>query len=310
MKRTLHGIITLLCFLFTAPSPLTHAEESAITAWPVSSTLKVFPDTGPPEPAGEQFIIHAVRNEYAPFQVAVRADSALKNVSVAISNFKGDSGEIPASAAPLFLVENVTIERPTIGTDHMTWPDPLPPFKPFDVEAGTTRTVWFDLFVPAGAQPGEFKAIVTLSADSGEKAIIPVTLEVAGVTLPDARTLSTAFGISYGQILKAHGMEGNDPDAQALKESYYWYLIDHRLTPYFLPVDFWSDEADRFMNDPRVTFLRAPFTRERPDMERIAARLREKRMAEQGRLLHDRRTRAQRVPENQRNRQIPALDRS
>ena len=50
----------------------------------------------------------------------------------------------------------------------------------------------------------------------------------------------------------------DSPEYRKVVEDYYWFLVEHRLSPYHIPVDIYSSEAHRFLDDPRVTFFVAP----------------------------------------------------
>lgn len=251
------------------------AGGTAFDAWLANATLKIFPDDKPPAAQTAQFEIAAARNEYAPFQVAVNAAKNLSGISMTISDFTGVSGSIPASRAALLLVENVTIEKPSISATRKIWPDPLPPYHPFDVAEGETRAVWVDLFVPAETQPGIYNSIVTVDAKEKGLFKLRVSLDVKDIVIPTAPHIRTAFGISYGEINTAHNVDGNSPEAKTLTDAYYWFLVEHRLSPYHIPVDFFSEDAHRYLDDPRVTYLRPPFSWDKVEMQRIADRMKE-----------------------------------
>lgn len=250
------------------------AEPPAFEARLLSSTLKIFPDEAPPGEPGAPLKLVAVRNEYAPFQVAITANENVTGIFVSISDFKSEESKISANNAILYLVENVTTEIPSIASPRRVWPDPLPPFRALDVAAGETRAAWVDLFIPADTQPGRYEGFVHIST-SGEPNRLSVVLDVRDIAIPTTPTLNTAFGLGYSQVAAAHKVEANGPEHRALKDAYYWFLVEHRLSPYHIPVDLFSEEAHRYLDDPRVTFLRQPFSWEEDEMRKIANRLKE-----------------------------------
>ena len=266
-------VSTFVCLLSAVSASRVFSKDVSFTPWISTATLKIFPDDMPPAGARAAFRLLAAKNEYEPFQVAVNAARDIKGLKVTISDLLGDNGTIPASKSALYLVENVTIERPSIAATRKVWPDPLPPYHDFDIKAGETRSVWVDLFVPADAKPGIYNGVSAVVSTGGESAALPISLEVRDITIPVKPSLKTAFGISYGGILEAHKIKPDDPAAQPLKEAYYWFLVEHRLSPYHIPVDFFSENAHRFLDDQRVTFLRAPMSRDKNEMRRIADRL-------------------------------------
>ncbi len=240
----------------------------------VSATLKVFTDEKLPGRQAAIYEMKSARNEFAPFQVALNAARDVRNASVAVGDLVSvNGGKIRASASALYLAETVTIETASNGEERKVWPDPLPPYHIFDVPAGQTRSVWVDLFIPRDAKPGVYSGPVTVSADGVPKIELKISVDVREPVIPDKPSLSTAFGISYGSIRAAHKVEKDGPEAAKLGDAYYWMLVNHRLSPYGCPVDFFSPEANRYYDDPRVTSFRAPYTENDEEMRKIADRI-------------------------------------
>lgn len=266
-------LMAAVAFLFLYAVAPVRAAAAGIDAWLVSASLKVFPDDSAPSEK-VKFAMIAVRSEYSPFQVAVRSESAVKNVSVKIGDFKGSAGTIPASDINLLLVKSVTIEKPSTNATRKVWPDPLPPYHDFDLEAGVTQPVWFDLFVRESVKPGVYNGVVTVEAPGSKKIELPVELTVRDLVVPVVPHVKTAFGLGFGGPMNAHKIKDGTPEARKLKDAYYWFLVEHRLSPYHIPVDFFSEEAANYLDDPRVTFLRAPLSWDKNKMRQIAERLR------------------------------------
>jgi len=276
MKRKKHLIIAEIvftCFVIIWGITVSAAETSGWTAWLSSATLKIFPDDTAPASQETPFRMIAALNEYSPFQVAVNATENVKGVRITVSDLEGEGGTIPASGATLLIVETVTIERPSIAAKQKIWPDPLPPYHDFDVESGKTRSVWVDLFVPQTAKPGIYRGSVTITTEKNGSVLIPLILDVRDVSIPVKPTIRTAFGIGYGSIRGAHKTVKDSPEEKALFDAYYWFLVKHRLSPYYIPVDFFSEEAHKYLDDERVNFLRAPFSWDKEEMKKIAERL-------------------------------------
>jgi hypothetical protein len=237
----------------------------------LSSTLKVFTDSVPTGKPGTPLKIVAVRNEYAPFQVAVSVLSGRSDFSVALSPLTGGTDVIEVPATSMLLVENVIVKKASIpakeaGEKSVTvllparWPDPLPPLKIFSADEGETRAVWIDLFVPSHVAPGVHKGIVAVSSADGGRIELSIEVDVRDITLPTTPTVRTAFGNGSLQacVEKVHHVTRGSPEYQKILEDYYWSLVEHRLSPYHIPVDIYSDEAHRFLDDPRVTFFVIP----------------------------------------------------
>lgn len=266
------AVFYLLVLLLLAGAA-SQSRAAGLEAWPVSATLKVFPDDTMPAGATDELSMVALRNEYSPFQIALRSDTDVKGVHVSVSDFASGTDIIPSSAAELLLVEAVTIERPSIGATRKVWPDPLPPYHDFDLAAGTAKAVWVDLFIPDSTKPATYNGTVTISTPQGVVKTIKITVNVAAVELPYIPRIRTAFGISYGTINEAHKVKNDSPEALALDDAYYWFLVKHRLSPYYIPVDFFSEDAHKYLDDPRVNYLRPPYSYDDAQMRKIAERL-------------------------------------
>lgn len=254
------------------------AKPAPFDAWLVSSTLKVFPDDAASPDAADVFLLDAVRNEYAPFQVAMKSDKDVAGMSVKVSDFIGKNGEgtISLPQANMLAVVYVTIEKPSIGEKRKVWPDALPPYKDgFNLAVGKCSEVWVDLFVPADAKPGLYEATVSVSDKAGNVAVRKVELNVRDITIDTIPHIRSAFGISFGSAVEAQKIKKGTPEAQALMDRYFWFLIEHRLSPQTIPVDFFSEDAHKFMDDPRVNTLRAPFTYDKAEMQRVVDRLKQ-----------------------------------
>ena len=267
-KRFFYCMLPALFFVMG----ISCAGLAGVQAWLTTDTAKVFPDTPAPRKLDELYMIDAVRNEYAPFQLALRSDTAVNEVSVSLSDMKGPGAGI---ATELLLVETVTTERPSMENEtRHVWPDPLPPYHDFDLEAGKTRSVWFDMFIPQDAAAGEYSGTITVSA-AGEKIQRKIVLNVHDIAISTIPHLNTAFGWGKGDVANAHHVAADSPEHKELMDKYYWFLVAHRLSPYFIPVDLFSEEAHKYLDDPRINFLRAPFSWDETEMRRIYERLRD-----------------------------------
>ncbi|MBP1740819.1 MAG: hypothetical protein H6Q48_3112, partial [Deltaproteobacteria bacterium] len=262
-------VLISLLFLSFFSGKLWGASDTVLEARLISSTLKIFPDFAVNAEPMQPFLITAVRNEYAPFQVAIRAKKPLKGVAVAMENPAKETVTMSHSVNRTLLVETVPVERPSIPlkrgagvTFPQSWPDPLPPFETIQLDAaGRTRAVWFDLFIPADTRPGIYKGNIVVSATGIAPVKLPFQVEVHDITIPTAPSLRTAFGnASLRTCLEKRqaAPPGESAPFNKLVEEYYWFLVEHRLSPYYIPADIFSSEAHKFLDDPRVTSFVVP----------------------------------------------------
>jgi hypothetical protein len=212
--------------------------------WQVNPLVKVFPDTpaGAPVKAVE---VECARNEYEPFQLALRSRGVLRSVTVTVSDLRGPAGAV----LPPVKVERVgfvPVDHPTayyttdvpdwcrkvptgaVATDGWAgeWPDPLMPARPFDVETpNRTQPIWFTVHVPAGAAAGTYRGEITIRASVGQIAALPLTVNVLPFALPDRTRLKAIFDFRRGP----GGWHGPDADSPAERRKWLRLMAEHRL---------------------------------------------------------------------------------
>jgi len=225
-RRTL--IAATLAALVAAP-----AAASAADVWVASASEKIRPSEKA-RPSTEAHIA-AARNEFESFQVIVSGPAS--RVSASVGKLTGP-GEI--SDVKLYRAELIDVRTPS-ALDGATgrWPDALVPDVddvvgekrnafPFDVNAGESRAIWVEVFVPPGTRPGAYRGEVKVTSAEGE-AKIPVQLQVWDFELPSTSSLRTHFGLSYGVIGRGHGVATGDAEA-ALRARYGQMGLDHRIS--------------------------------------------------------------------------------
>ena len=200
--------------------------------------------------------ISSARNEYEPFQLVLRPEVTLSNVTVSISDFVAVSNPavvIPGTNVTLCRVEYVKVTQLIAGeTFSVTGehPDPLVPVTaPFIAPAETNTPLWFTVGVPKDAAAGQYQASVTISSSAGTFAV-PVQLRVFGFALTDV----THTGTAYGAVLQYawHGLQGATPaEERAVWELYMANMARHRISPYFPQ---WYSQIAWGYNDANQSF--------------------------------------------------------
>jgi Glycoside hydrolase 123, catalytic domain len=228
------------------------------TVWTAPSVQKVFRDDKPP-PKVERYVnLTTAGNEWEAIQIVVTAgDEALEDVTVTTTvHAQTYSSDLtPPDVHPnLYLVRYVPC--PSAGRDY---PDPLPPLtKPFRVEAGTSQPVWLEVYTPRSVQLG-FRLQCAVKPANAPPKEVWLSCRARRFALPAAVEPLTTFGLSDGFVLEQHGVAAGTPEAKALIARYYEFLLDHYVSPYYLPVDLKSPEAARYLNDPRLTSFIIPW---------------------------------------------------
>jgi hypothetical protein len=208
--------------------------------------------------------LEAGRNEHEPFQVAIfAADGDLRDVTLDVSPFRGARGGTldPAAISP-YLVHYIPMPGQEAG-----YPDALLPFRRFDLPAGETQAVWFDVRIDEQVEPDVYEGAVTVCPAGHKAQAVRIRLTVHRFALPDAAPARTAFGLEAGQLSRWYHIEAGTPRFEALYDRYYWFLVDHLVSPQELPVPLDPARMGRYLNDPRVSGVRIPYTADADALE-------------------------------------------
>ena len=228
----------LLRLLHPAPQP-------GLMWWTTHSLEKIHPSDAEPANPARVAKIHAARNEFEPFQLALRAQGQdLNAVDVEVSDLRSNKGIIPADQyITVYLEQFLDLAKPsslTGGTGE--WPDPLVPRMdryanekrnafPFKLTTGRTQPIWIDVFVPPSAAAGTYLGEVRVSTAGQTKLTVPIELEVWNFELPSTSSLATAFGFSGNAAVRAHyGRYRDDKDVTDMTYLYSKAALLHRIS--------------------------------------------------------------------------------
>ena len=236
-----------------------------INAWFAPGSVKILRDAKP-DPAAKQWDLAAARNETEACQLVLMADGPVSGATMTVSTFhrRAGRGVLKADLYKVAYVPNI------VGTTP--YPDPLPPLTPLDLEPNRAQPVWISVHVPKDAKPGIYWAWATVGAGRARQRY-PLAIRVWDFALPDTPSSATAFGIDTGSIARQHGVDPNSPDLKRLHALYYEMLLDHRVSPYSIPVDPMSDEAAKYLRDPRMTAYMLPYPGDDEELKRLVAHL-------------------------------------
>lgn len=248
----LNSAFILILFVFMG---VYSNAENEYMLWVEPSAKKILQNAQPSSKPSTSADIYAARNEWESFQICLRTNKPVKNVQVEVSDLKQIKGKgiIPARNIWTGIVSYVPIMNPPIP-----YPDPLPPFRAFDLEPGKTQPIWVTIKVPELTPAGDYKGnIKVTSANSAHN--IPIKLHVWDFTLPKTPRCVTAFGITMESVARTHGVAGNAEKTLELHKKYYEMLLDHKISPYHIPVDLMSPEAKAYLEDLRMTSYIIPY---------------------------------------------------
>ncbi|MBI5566010.1 MAG: DUF4091 domain-containing protein, partial [Chloroflexi bacterium] len=198
-------------------------STAAYAIWTAPPSARVFKDAPVPTATGSEVKVYAAKNEFEPFQVAVKP-AANGNVVVSIDSF--GSG----ITAELYQVKYVNITQVSDSLGRIgPYPDPLWPIANgamVAVTANENTAFWFSLFIPPGTPSGDYITNVHIGAIS-----VPVRLHVFNFSIPDQLHIASQMNFSYQTILSKYSVTGTGSNYWLYVDKIKQYFIDHRLTP-------------------------------------------------------------------------------
>jgi hypothetical protein len=193
------------------------------TVWTAPTMDKILREATPPDELDVAVRLYAARREFEPFQIAVRPTGDA-TVTVDLSPFTGPA-EI--DRITLHRVDYVAIAAPSDAAAIPSGqiPDPLFPVplgSSLSVPAGQNQPLWFTVYVPPDAPPGDYNATLTLTIDDVAQAV-PIELHVFDFELP----AEISFDGNWNASFEALGGGASLERVQALKDFFH----EHRLVP-------------------------------------------------------------------------------
>ncbi len=234
-----------LLLLIFASAPLLAPERPLLTWWIEGSLTKIRPFDRAPSPAAKDVYLKAARNEFEPFQIALRSETAdVEGIDLEISDFQGIGGtRIPGGNVTVYAEEYVDLAEPSSAEGGAgLWPDPLVPridryahehrnAFPMKIRQDATQPLWFEVYVPETAAPGEYTGSATISRRGAVEFIVPVHLAVWAFALPSTSSFKTTFGFNGVTALKQHrGSYTSDADLYSITNLYAKAALLHRLS--------------------------------------------------------------------------------
>ncbi len=211
-----------------APQPVGRAAPAAMTVWTEHIAHKVQPTTA--VGSGTGIVLEGALRSYEAAQIVVHANGgALNGVNMTAGALSDGAGHtIAASNITFFrqsfidftgVVENEPGSEPApedSPTGDPNLPDPLIPFidpytttthwvgAPFNVAADRNQPVWVDLYIPESTVAGVYTGVITVTATGEPSVVVPVTLTVWNLVLPDMRAVTTYFSSHFEEVIYYH----------------------------------------------------------------------------------------------------------
>jgi hypothetical protein len=238
------------------------ATEPSMSVYVLDEFARVRPSDVPGSKRAA--LLRAARNEYAPFQIVVRAGtSGLKRVNAAAGPLAPKRGRaIPADRITLYREHYIEVKKLSPKSKGSTgwYPDALIPFldpstrkppldarftaAPFDIAPDSNQPLWVDVFTPRNATPGEYTGIITITATGVRPHRVPINLTVWDFTLPETPSMRTHFGdADVNPLFRAPQSTAwaglNEARQRALQTAYAELIAAHRICspipPFLMP---------------------------------------------------------------------------
>ena len=188
--------------------------------------------------------MYMAKNEIEACQFFLATTADRSDLSVEVTPFKNESGAE--------LETEVFEEYYTKMDNDIYRPDALPPVEDsFTIKANQSKGFLIKAKTTAETAEGEYKAQVIVKEAGNVIKQAEVSANVWDFTLSDETACATAFGLGRYDIYTDHMQY--ESDDSVLYKAYYDYLLENRISSYYLPYDLTDPRADEYMSDPRVT---------------------------------------------------------
>ncbi|MCH8189797.1 MAG: hypothetical protein IIC80_00415 [Chloroflexi bacterium] len=167
------------------------AAPGTTALWFESSLVKIFPNDVPVArgAANPTHTLVMARGERESFQIVIRPPEGtdLGTVSLRVHDLHDPASGyvIPASHIRVAKVGYVPVRVPThFESPTGLYPDPLPPFEPFEAKGGQCHPLWFTVYAPYGTPAGIYEGPIDIAYANGDPVELSLRVEVLPFDLP------------------------------------------------------------------------------------------------------------------------------
>ena len=206
----------------------------------------------------------AIRETEARQIVVYAEDAPIQGLDVKVSELKDADGAVAENLELRLLQVCYSMVRKTTCDPKLKlapglYADALPPLQgAIDVPLEATQSIWVQAETKAGCKPGKYAGNVTVTDNNGYKKELPLSVEVYDFELPVTPSFKSALAVWPSMFEKSFGVKPKTAEWQELWDKYYWFMADHRMGAGELPYPIRSEEAKKFLNDPRVAAFQIP----------------------------------------------------
>lgn len=193
------------------------------------------------------YVINAAKNEAEGATVYISPDEDKTGITVSATDFINSYGETVETEVFTFYYHNMR--------DDGYMPDMLMPTDSTyeaKVSAGNSQGFYIKGTTTAETAAGLYESTVSIREGGAEIKKAKIYLNVWDFTLDDKDAPRSSFGLDKS-MASLHGVSSDDPDGyNRIYKLYYDLLLENRICAYTLPYNAESDEADVYLNDPRM----------------------------------------------------------
>lgn len=238
--------------------------EEKTSAVPLSaswaeSTCRIFAGTNSSSLKNLPVRLTCARNEHESFQLLLSGGNEIKNVAVEAEPVFDMAGVAHKIAITPYVEADTAIKTPLVAIAAGMYPNVLNPAKALDLSPDKPVRLWVDLFVPEDVPAGKYDLSLRFTKSGKIVEKLPVELEVLPFSLPLSPSQPAVIGLNYDLISRYYKVGKGSADAKNITESFYWVMVEHRISPYEPPVPLNSPEVGKFLADERVSACRIPF---------------------------------------------------
>ena len=241
-------------------------EKGRVVLW-TDSVMNKYRRYAPPreDEAKPSLSISLAIRETEARQIVVYAENApIQGLDVKVSELKDADGAVAENLELRLLQACYSMVRKTTCDPKLKlapglYADALPPLQgAIDVPLEATQSIWVQAETKAGCKPGKYAGVVTVTDKNGYKKEIPLNIEVFDFELPVTPSFKSALAVWPSAIERGYDVEPKSAKWQELWEKYYWFMADRRMGAGELPYPIRSEEARKFLTDPRVAAFQIP----------------------------------------------------
>jgi len=248
-------IIFAIALYLTSLIPSIDASSNSISASVFHGNIKLWKNITLKKDINHNLKLDSAMNEWEPFQLFIRANENVDNVSVSVSDFINKEGDMlnPPTIYRQSYINVKSTSNKKYGHTGLV-PDALVPLiNPiskeytsglyggalYDLHEGESEAFWFDFFIDKKNTPGTYSGNAIVSINGENKISLPVKIEVHNFTLPDKKQFKACFQMDIDSIAKHHKKDIATARKQGLAHAYEEMLHSHYINNWS-PIQGWD----------------------------------------------------------------------